>query len=51
MIKGASSINFNQAMSLSKRLANNGSIAGDWNSVGQEIAKAIDVVKKDYVSD
>lgn len=51
MIKGVGSINFDQAMRLSRRLAKSGSIASDWNAVGKEIAVSIDAVKKEYVSD
>jgi hypothetical protein len=51
MIKGAGSINFDQAMRLSRRLAKSGSIASDWKAVGQEIAVSIDALKKEYVSD
>lgn len=51
MIKGAGSINFDQAMRASRRLAKSGSIAGDWNAVGKEIAVALDAVKKELISD
>jgi hypothetical protein len=51
MIKGAGSINFEQAMRASRRLAKSGSIASDWNAVGNDIAVAIDFIKKELVSD
>jgi hypothetical protein len=51
MMKGVGSYNFDQAMRQSKRLAKMGSIADDWDTVGKEITRSIEAMKKEYISD
>lgn len=47
LISGASSINIDQSMRLSKRRILKGSIGADWRMVGKDISAAIESAKSE----